>query len=142
MDVRILTPEDIAVLLAVESGLFDHPVDPVQARAFLEDPHHLLAMGFAGGMAVAFASGSVLLHPDKPPSLFINEVGTRESHQRRGFGAAVTRALIAAARTRGCDGAWLGTEPENAPARGLYRHLGGDERVFVGYGWDGAFDAA
>ncbi|MCA9554216.1 MAG: hypothetical protein KC933_29545, partial [Myxococcales bacterium] len=38
-----------------------------------------------GELAVAFASGTVLLHPDKAPGFFVNEVGTRESHLRRGL---------------------------------------------------------
>lgn len=141
MDMRMLGPEDIEVLLRVEPGLFDHPVDPAQARAFLASPLNRIAVAMEAGAVVAFASGTVLLHPDKAPSLFINEVGTRESHRRRGFGAAVTQALIDRARVEGCEGVWLGTEPDNAPARGLYRRLGGQEMAFVGYGWDGAFDA-
>lgn len=140
MDVRLLAPEDIEVLLRVEPGLFDHPVDPVQARAFLESPLNRIVLAFDGGAAVAFASGTVLLHPDKPPSLFINEVGTREGHRRRGFGAAAVQALIGRARAEGCEGVWLGTEPGNEAARGLYRRLGGQEVAFVGYGWDRAFD--
>lgn len=140
MDIRLLGPEHTALLLAVEPGLFDHPVDPEEARAFLASPLNEIALAFDGAQAVAFASGTVLLHPDKPPGLFVNEVGTRESHRRRGFGAAVLRALIARARARGCKGVWLGAEPDNAPALALYRRLGGDERGFTGFGWDGAFD--
>ena len=47
--------------------------------------------------------------------------------------------LMEAARARGCKGIWLGTEPDNAAALGLYRSLGGDEVSFVGFGWDDAF---
>ena len=140
MDIRHLGAEHTALLLAVEPGLFDHPADPAQTRAFLESPLNEIVLAFDSGDAVAFASGTVLLHPDKPPAFFVNEVGTRESHRRRGFGTAVLRALIARARARGSKGVWLGTEPDNAPALALYRRLGGDERGFVGFGWDGAFD--
>lgn len=140
MDVKILTPEDCDALCAVPPGLFDFAVLPDQARAFLADPGHLLVAAFDGDLMVAFASGTALLHPDKPPCLFVNEVGTRDSHLRRGYASAVTQALITEARARGLQGVWLGTEPDNGPALGLYRKLGGDERGFVGFGWDGAFD--
>ncbi len=139
MEIRLLQVSDLELLLQVENGLFDNPIDPAQACAFLDSPLHHIALAFAEGQAVAFASGSVLLHPDKPPSMFVNEVGTREGHRRKGYGAAVLHALIDHARAIGCKGIWLGTEPENAPALALYRSLGGEERPIAGFGWDGAF---
>lgn len=140
MQIRRLQPEDIDTLLSIRDGIFDNPVDPGQARAFLASDLHHLFVAFADGQAVAFASGTVLLHPDKPRSLFINEVGTHEAHRRQGHARAVVQALIDHARALGCDGIWLGTETDNQAARGLYRALGAEEFAFVGYGWDGAFE--
>lgn len=140
MEIRRLQPADIDTLLRIRDGIFDNPVDPAQARAFLDSDLHHMVVAFDGGQAVAFASGTVLLHPDKPPSLFINEVGTHEDHRRKGHASAVTQALIDHGRGLGCDGIWLGTETGNEAARGLYRKLGAEEFPFVGYGWDGAFD--
>jgi ribosomal protein S18 acetylase RimI-like enzyme len=139
LTLRALGPGDLDLLLGVGEGLFDNPVDPAQARAFLDDPLHEIVLAFDGAVAVGFASGTVLYHPDKPPSMFVNEVGVREGWQRRGIGKAVSAALFGIARARGCEGIWLGTEPDNDPARALYRSLGGEEYTFVGYGWDGAF---
>ncbi|MCC5976200.1 MAG: GNAT family N-acetyltransferase [Rubellimicrobium sp.] len=138
--IRLLEQKDLPLLLAVTEGLFDHAIDPDQARAFLADPLHMLALAFDGDLAVGMASGTVLLHPDKQPSLFVNEVGTREEWERRGIATSVLEALFAAARARGCKGIWVATEPDNDAARGLYRKLGGDEIDCVAYGWDGAFD--
>jgi len=140
MTLKRLIGTDLDQLLAVPPGLFDNPVDPVQARAFLASPLHHLFVGYEGDLAVSFASGSVLLHPDKDPALFINEVGTRDGHLRQGWASAVTRALIAHGRAIGCDGIWLGTEPDNIAARGFYQRLEAEERCFIGYAWDGAFD--
>lgn len=137
--IRDLAAGDHDLLCATEDGLFDHPVDPVQAAAFLADPLHMMVAAFDGDRMIGFASGTVLLHPDKPPSLFVNEVGTRDEWLRRGIARRVMGRLMEAARTRGCKGIWLGTEPDNAAALGLYRSLGGDEVSFVGFGWDDAF---
>ena len=134
---RPLGPDDFDLLIAVPEGLFDGPVRAEQARAFLDDPLHEIVLAFDGDLAVGLASGTVLLHPDKAPAFFINEVGVRESHQRRGIGRAVTERLIATARGRGCEGIWLGTEADNAPALALYRAMKGDEVRGVFFGWDG-----
>lgn len=140
MPARILAPDDLALLLGTAPGLFDRPIDPAQAKAFLTDPLHRMAVVTEGAEILAFASGTILLHPDQPPSFFVNEVGTREAHQRRGHAKVALTALMDEARAMGCQGIWLGTEAENTAARALYRRLGGEEVPFIGYGWDGAFD--
>ena len=138
MQIRRLQPDDIDTLLSIRDGIFDNPVDPEQARAFLGSDLHHLFVGFDAGQAVAFASATVILHPDKPPSLFINEVGTHEDHRRKGHASAVVQALIDHGRRIGCQGIWLATELDNDPARGLYQRLGAEEFTFVGYSWDDA----
>ena len=40
------------------------------------------------------------------------------------------------ARDLDCTSAWVGTEADNAPARGLYERAGGVAEPFVLYGWD------
>ena len=137
---HLLTPDDHAALCAVSPGLFDNPVDPDQARAFLADPANLIVIAWDGDGAVSFASGTILRHPDKPPSLFVNEVGTRDSHLRQGLARRVLTHLFDAARARGCQGLWVVTEPDNTAALALYRSLGGESFAVAGFGWDGAFD--
>lgn len=136
--IRRLGPEDLELLIGIQPGLFDNPVDPDQARAFLENPLHHIIMAFAGIEAVSFASATVLLHPDKPPTMFINEVGTRDEWQRRGLATRVTRAMIDHGRALGCDGVWLGTETDNAAAIALYRSLNADAVDGIYFGWDDA----
>jgi ribosomal protein S18 acetylase RimI-like enzyme len=136
--IRALGPEDLAVLCAVPEGLFDEDIRPDQAEAFLADPANVIVLAFDGPLAVSMATGTILRHPDKPPSMFINEVGTRESHQRRGIARAVILRMLEIARARGCEGVWLGTEVDNAPAIGLYRSLEADEVQGIYFGWDDA----
>jgi ribosomal protein S18 acetylase RimI-like enzyme len=136
--IRDLCPQDLDLLLAVPPGLFDNALLPDQARAFLHSPANILLLAYDGDLAVGMATATILLHPDKPPALFVNEVGTRESHLRQGVATALMQRLIEIGRARGCEGIWLGTEPDNTAALGLYRKLGGDEVPFIGFGWDDA----
>ncbi len=142
MEIKIkhIGPNDIGLLLAVPEGLFDTPITRDLARAFLNDPSNHLFLAYDGELAVGMASGTDLRHPDKAPSMFVQEVGVRDSHLRRGIGKAVTSALINAAQARGVTQIWLGTEPENLAARALYRALDGEEMTGVFFGWGGALD--
>jgi ribosomal protein S18 acetylase RimI-like enzyme len=135
---RVLGIGDLDLLRTTAEGLFDLPVDAEQSAAFLNSPSHAIVAAIAGGEIVGFASGNVLLHPDKPPAFFVNEVGVRELWQRRGIGRELMLRLMEIARARSCKGIWLGTEPENNAALGLYRSLDGEEVPFVGFGWDDA----
>ncbi|MDX8350912.1 GNAT family N-acetyltransferase [Cognatiyoonia sp. IB215182] len=139
---RQLGPDDVDLLMAVEPGLFDYAVRPEQARAFLDEPLHEIILAFDGDQAVGMASGQVLLHPDKAPAFFVNEVGVRDTYQRRGIAKRLCAALMQVARARGCEGIWLATEGDNAAARALYRSLDARETgEIVVYDWDGAMDA-
>ncbi len=139
IDVRRLDASDLSVI--EESDVFDNDVVPAEARAFLDDANHEIVGALQDGRLIGFASGVVLLHPDKAPTLLVSEVGVDEAFQRRGVGARLTSALLEIARARGCKGVWLATEADNAPARALYRKLGARETDgIVVYDWDGAMD--
>lgn len=124
---RLLGPGDEDVLARVAPGVFDHAVDPAQARAFLRAPGHLIAVALDRGTVVAMATGTVLLHPDKPPQLFVNEVGTGTAYRRRGLARRLLPLLLARGRELGCTTAWVATESGNGAARALYRAAGGAE---------------
>lgn len=134
--IKVLGAEDHDRLCAVPPGLFDNPVDPTQARAFLADPLHHMVLAFVDDLAVGMASGTVLLHPDKQPAFFVNEVGTRDGWTRQGIATALCQKLFEIARGIGCEGIWLGTEADNPGAIALYRSLDGEEVPGVYFGWD------
>ena len=134
-----LGPGDGGFLSQVRPGTFDNDIDPDQAAAFLADPGHEIVVACDAGEVVGFASGTVLLHPDKPPAFFVAELSVHDDFRRRGLGTALLGQLIAVARKRGCKGIWLATEAANDPARGLYLRLGAQETEgIVVYDWDGA----
>ena len=126
------------MLERVRSGTFDNPIDPTRAFAFLATGVNELVVAMSAGEVVGFASGTALMHPDKPTAFFINEVGVHEEFRRQGIATRLTERLIDIARSRGCEGIWLATEKGNAPARRLYRKLEGRETECVVYSWDDA----
>lgn len=132
--IRRLGPEDAAALL--QTDVFDAPSTPEGCARFLGQPEaarpdNILMVAEQAGRIVGFASGTVLDHPDKPPSLFVQEVGVNPDAQREGIGRALVLALRAEGRLQGCTTAWVLTEPDNTPARALYTGTGGVETVGV-----------
>ena len=124
-DILLLGPDDAPLLTDVADDVFDHALDPIWTAEFLRDPRHHMVVARDGSLVVGFASGVHYVHPDKPPELWINEVGVAGTHRRRGLGRALVEALTAHGRALGCVSAWVLTEQDNAPALALYRSAGG-----------------
>ena len=73
--IRRIGPDDAAVLDRVADDVFDYPIDPRWTAEFLADRRHHLAVALDGDLVVGMASAVHYVHPDKPPELWINEVG-------------------------------------------------------------------
>jgi ribosomal protein S18 acetylase RimI-like enzyme len=127
VEIRMLGHDDEDVLARVAPGVFDDDVDPAFTAEFLHDPRHHLAVALDAGIVVGFASGVHYVHPDKPPELWVNEVGVAPSHQRQGLGQRLLRTLFARGREVGCREAWVLTSPANGPAIRLYESVGGSD---------------
>ncbi len=127
IQIKILGPGDDSVLMNVAEEVFDNPIDAALTREFLEDARHHIAVAIDDGLVVGFASGVHYIHPDKPPELWINEVGIAPTHRRRGLGKAVLRALFEVGREHTCKVAWVLTDRGNIGAMALYLSAGGSE---------------
>jgi GNAT superfamily N-acetyltransferase len=125
--IRVLGPDDAAMLDHMAPDVFDNDVDPRWAAEFFADPRHHLAVALDGDTVVGIASGVHYVHPDKPPDLFVNEVGVAPTHQGQGIGRQLMQALLARGRELGCREAWVLTDYTNAAARRLYASVGGDD---------------
>lgn len=125
--IRNLGPEDAHILDRVAAGVFDNPVDPTRAYAFLATRVNELVVALSAGEVVGFASGTVVMHPDKAVGFFVNEVGVGDAFRRQGIATRLLQRIIDLARDRGCEEFWLVTEGDNTPARGLYRKLNAQE---------------
>lgn len=127
MEIRLLGPEDAALLTRVAPGVFDSDIDPDLTARFLHDHRHHLVAAIDDGLVVGFVSGVHYVHPDKPPELWINEVAVAPSHQRRGIGQQMLRAIFRTASDLGCGEAWVLTNRSNTPAMKLYASVDGSE---------------
>jgi len=122
--IRVLAPNEPHVLDRVADDVFDFPINPTWRDAFFADPRHHLVVALDGSTVVGMVSGVHYVHPDKPPEMWINEVGVARTHQNQGIGRRLVAALVEHARELGCYEAWVLTSPANEPARRMYRAAG------------------
>jgi ribosomal protein S18 acetylase RimI-like enzyme len=109
-----------------EAGsLFDKPADPAATADFLARPDHYLFVAYEGEAPAGFASGVLLVHPDKGREMFLYELAVAEPFRRRGHGRALVERLAAAAREANCYGMWVLTDDDNAAALATYETAGG-----------------
>ena len=125
IEVRILTQVDAGLLESVAPDVFDEPIDANWSAEFLADPRHHLAVAVEEGVVVGMASAVHYVHPDKPPELWINEVGVAETHRRRGLARRLLEALFERGRGLGCSEAWVLADQSNTTAHRLYESAGG-----------------
>jgi GNAT superfamily N-acetyltransferase len=124
-EIRILSPGDASVLDRLAPGVFDQPINPHWTREFLADPRHHLAVAVDETVVVGMASAVHYVNPDKPPELWINEVGVAATHRRMGLARRLLDALFERGRALGCVQAWVLADEPNSIARALYARAGG-----------------
>ena len=133
ISVRLLGPDEAAVLDNVADDVFDHAIDPQWCAEFFADPRHHLVVALDDDVVVGMASGVHYVHPDKAPQLFINEVAVTPAHHGQGIGRRLVATLVAHGDAIGCDEAWVLTSPDNEPAKRMYRAAGAipDEELSI-----------
>ena len=124
MIVRVAQGDEHVVFAG--GGLFDGaPTEAATAKFLASEGHHLLvALDADGTTPVGFISGVETTHPDKGTEMFLYELSVAPAHRNRGIGRELVEALAELARSRGCYGMWVGTEPDNAAALATYRAAG------------------
>jgi ribosomal protein S18 acetylase RimI-like enzyme len=122
---RLLGPGDEGVLDRVAEEVFDEPIHPDRARAYLAEPTTLMLVALDGDLVVGQCAAVIHRHPDKPTGLYVDELGVAPGWQRQGIGTELMRRILDEGRARGCEEAWLGTEPDNIAANALYEGLRG-----------------
>ena len=131
-----LSPDNAGLLDRIAEDVFDEPVRPDRLAAYLADPGHIMLVAVSDGIVIGQCAAIVHRHPDKVTELYIDEVGVTPAVQRKGIARAMVERMLAIGNELGCGEAWVGTEPDNLPARGLYERLevkGGQAETFVMY---------
>ncbi|MCM2414028.1 GNAT family N-acetyltransferase [Streptomyces sp. RKAG290] len=138
MEIRRATT--VAELTAAQH-LYDGPAREEWAARFLASDGHLMVIAYVEGAPAGFVSGIEMLHPDKGSEMCLYELSVDAAYRRRGIGRALTQALAAVARERGCYDMWVGVDLDNEAALATYRSAGAsDDGGFAMLTW--AFGAA
>ena len=126
VDILLLGPSDAPVLDRLAPDVFDETIEPRWCAEFFADPRHHLVVARSDGSVVGMASAVHYVHPDKPPQLWINEVGVSPSHRRQGVGRRMVERLVQLATELGCTEVWVLTDADNVAANRLYASAGAD----------------
>jgi aminoglycoside 6'-N-acetyltransferase I len=115
-----VTADTAGMLGNVDPDVFDHAIEPTRVAIYVADPLHAMFVAVEDGLVVGQIRGSVHLQPDRAPDLYIDNLGTAPSRQRRGIAAAMIRSLLDWGKAQGCTYAWVATETDNDGAIGFY----------------------
>ncbi len=119
--VRFATQGDRTLLLDSDD-LFDETPRAEWVDAFLGDPRHHMALALDQDACVGFLSAVDYVHPDKPPQLWINELGVVETRRREGIATSLIEAAMEKARGLFCTEMWVLADPTEE-AIGFYESL-------------------
>jgi len=120
VEIRRLHPGDDALVMRVADDVFDEPVRPDRLSAYLASPGHFMIVAIVDQIVVGQCAAVIHRHPDKVSELYIDEIGVAPPFQRQGIASRMLDAMFEIGRAHGCEEAWVGTEPDNEPARALY----------------------
>lgn len=129
-------PDDAPLFARVHDDVFDEPVHPQRLAAYLATPEHLMLLAIDDGLVVGQCAAVIHRHPDKVTELYIDEVGVAEGWRRQGIARRMLEQMTELGRSLGCGEAWVGTEPDNEPAKALYRRFAGEPETFVMFAYD------
>jgi ribosomal protein S18 acetylase RimI-like enzyme len=120
IDIHHITPANTALLGRVDPDVFDHEIDGARLAAYVADPLHAMFVAVEDGFVVGQIRGSVHLQPDRASDLYIDNLGTAPSLQRRGIASRLMKAMLGWGEAQGCTYAWVATETDNDQAKGFY----------------------
>ncbi len=124
-DVQIILtgPGDASLFEALHDDVFDDPPQPDLLHCYLADPRLHMAVALLEGQIVGMITGMHYHHPDKPPQMWINELGVADPFRRRRIATALIARLSDHAATLACTEIWVVADPTDM-AEGFYTSLG------------------
>ncbi len=131
-----ISSENSHLLDRIADGVFDHAIESEKLKAYLANPLNWMCIALYEGLVVGMCMSVIHLHPDKPTELFLDEIGTGDDWRRQGIARRLVQMVFDRCDTEGIDEIWLGTEPDNLPARGLYEGFKHEREDAVIYYFD------
>ena len=133
-EIRLLQTGDEILFSNLDPDVFDYAIDAECLARYLAEPNHHLIVALHDGQIIGQVAAVLHRHPDlRPTELYIDEVAVAERFQRQGIARLMLDAMLAHGRALGCEEAWVGTEPDNEPAAGLYAASGATAETFTMY---------
>lgn len=123
MDIILTGPGNAPLFDNLHDDVFDGPVRPDLLQEYLADPRLHMVVARVDGQIVGMITGLHHIHPDKPPQMWVNELGVATHVRRRGIATALMQALTDHARSLGCTEIWVVADPTDE-AEGFYESLG------------------
>lgn len=114
---------DAALFDDLHEDVFDGPVESALLASYLADPRLHIVVALDDGHLIGMCSAMHYHHPDKPPQMWINELGVARPLRRRGIATALVSTLSDLARRLSCVEVWVIADP-TAMAEGFYTSLG------------------
>jgi ribosomal protein S18 acetylase RimI-like enzyme len=118
--IRHLKVGDEAVLERVAADVFDEAIDHNYLSSYLSEANHHMMVAINAGEVVGQIRSVIHKHPDRPPELYIDNLGVTPTLQRQGIATQLLDAMLGLGKTLGCEEAWLATESNNNQAKGFY----------------------
>ena len=128
--------ENAHLLDKVAPGVFDHAIDPERLATYLAGSANWMCLALYEGLVVGMCMCVIHSHPDKPTELFLDEIGTGDDWRRKGIARILMQKVFDRADDEGIEEIWLGTEPDNDAANGLYRGFKHEREDAVIYYFD------
>lgn len=137
MEIAWVNKDNAGILSNVAPGVFDEPIRQDRLKIYLANPWNWMALAVSDSLVVGQCMCVVHHHPDKETELYLDEIGTGDDWRRQGVADALMKAVLNRADEAGIEEIWLGTEPDNLPARGLYEKTGaiGEEALIYYLEW-------
>lgn len=134
--IKRVAASDAELFDRVAADVFDEPVIPARLATYLDAPGHPMIVAIKDGEIVGQTAAVIHRHPDKATELYIDEVGVTPALHRQGIARRMLAEMLVWGKELGCGEAWVGTETDNVPARGLYEGFGARAQLFVMYEMD------
>ena len=128
-----ITPDNVHLLERIAHGTFDNAIDPDRLSRYLASSGNWMCVAMVEGLVVSMCMCVVHDHPDKPTELFLDEIGTGDAWRKQGAAGTLMKKVFDRADAEGIEEIWLGTEPDNLPARALYESTGAKSEPAIIY---------